>query len=175
MHGQSFASMDRPRAKSCHCALERFPGNSVGKKRPPKVLATPSEAKPQPPGEPMAKAKAKTTKSKSSESRVRGVSIEQLYEAFEKAHAAYLIADKGLEEPREARALKKCDNIGRRIASRSAADIREMLLKIKIAGWFVDGVSSLEKLENWTPMRFRKGEELDVLVSLRDDIRRLWV
>jgi len=100
-------------------------------------------------------------------------SIEQLYEAFRKAHAAMRKINPDNEEKRFSKAVHKCDSIAWRIGVTPAKNISQMLIKISIARWCTDSVSDLDELENWKPSRFACGLEFNMLASLRDDLRHL--
>jgi hypothetical protein len=98
-------------------------------------------------------------------------SIGDLYHQFEKAHAAYNTIPVG-QQMRWEPALDKAIAIAEQIADAPAETIDEMLLKIRIAGWDL-GVQCkrLEDLDFWKPRH--GGAEQVVLVTLREDLRRL--
>jgi hypothetical protein len=108
-------------------------------------------------------------------------SITDLYKDFAKAHAAYQAVPKpkppSVTSKEFDRAVSKCANIAARIVTAPAHSIDEMLLKIAVAGWSVGaaGGYDLATLEDWKPhaLTSSNGEELEALVSLRDDLRRL--
>ena len=123
----------------------------------------------------MSRAARKTTTRSAGESP----SITDLYKDFAKAHAAA----QAIPEPMSPsvsskefdRAIKRCGDIAARIVKAPANGIDEMLIKIAVAGWCVGGAADLATLEDWTPHALvsSNGEELQALVSLRNDLRRL--
>jgi hypothetical protein len=84
------------------------------------------------------------------------------------------------EEEKAARAVKRCDNLGRRLLLRPSNSIDDMLTKIMVAGYFPDAVTPKRRGDregfsfepNWDPGR-NASEELLALASLRGDLRRL--
>jgi hypothetical protein len=104
-------------------------------------------------------------------------SIPQLFAEFERAVVAMdavpvakSVPFKGTKEFN--RAVDACVRLAKRIVVLPAADVGEMLIKIKVAGWSGEA-RPLDQLENWKPTRFARGEVFDCLVSLRADLRRM--
>ena len=98
-------------------------------------------------------------------------SIPQLFAEFERAVVAMdavpvakSVPFKGTKEFN--RAVDACVRLAKRIVVLPAADVGEMLIKIKVAGWSGEA-RPLDQLENWKPTRFARGEVFDCLVSLR--------
>lgn len=120
----------------------------------------------------MSRAKPKST----TRSVGKRPSITDLYKEFETACAAARavpppkppsVSSKAFD-----RAIGKCGAIADRIVIAAANSVEEMLLKIRVAGWCVDAPEDLAKLEHWMPTGCG-GEELEALVSLREDLHRL--
>ena len=115
-----------------------------------------------------------TTKSTTRRAR-QARSISDLYKDLERAVTTTLAIPSDREyEPMNNRAVRKCCLIAKKLARTRAASIDEMLLKIKVAGWSAGAKFNLEDCDRWTPREIGvEGDEFDVLVSLREDLRRL--
>jgi hypothetical protein len=107
----------------------------------------------------------------------KDVSITALYAEFERADATCK-AIPSEKEKEWVRALEIACKLAEKIASLPAANLGEMLLKIRIAAWDC-GVphANLEDLDLWQPSgdSCRNGLEYEVLASLRADLDRLRV
>lgn len=104
--------------------------------------------------------------------------VTRLYGKFERAFAvmtAQKTSSPAAEKAFE-RKVRNCSNLAWAITKAPAANIAEMLLKIKIAGWAI-GVphkNKLDNLDNWQAGgMMAPGEECYTLTSLRDDLRLL--
>ena len=101
-------------------------------------------------------------------------SIKSLYTQFEEAEAAYKAVPEA-EEKRWQRALDKQIRLARQIVRAPAADVAEMLLKVRVAAWDIGDLKyeRLEELDGWKPTRLSRGAEYDALATLREDLKRL--
>ena len=119
----------------------------------------------------MRRAKAKLT---TGPGRTSGP-VADLYKQFEAAFAA-MLAVPPAKHPSDTKACDQatdaCSRIARRLCIAPATNIPEMLLKIKVAGWSVGKRGDLVDLDDWEP-NGGAGEELNCLVSLREDLRLL--
>jgi hypothetical protein len=104
-------------------------------------------------------------------------SVSDLYKAFAEAVAALaLVTDQ--DQRRWERAVDVCGKLAQRIAAAPAADVDEMLLKIRVAGWALGRPHKrLEDLDRWEPAQPPRGacgyEEQITLASIREDLRRM--
>lgn len=89
-------------------------------------------------------------------------SIAELYSHFKIAVANLEATTGDLPDG----AARECVTLAGRIVTSQADSIEDMLIKITVAGWCVTGLLS----DDW---ELNDGEELDCLISLRDDLRRL--
>jgi hypothetical protein len=114
---------------------------------------------------------------KAKASPVQEQTITQLYRKFERAYAV-MMAQK-TSSPRGQKAfdtkVAKCSDLASEIVVARADSIREMLLKIRVAGWAIGcRHKRLEDLDNWQPDNFlATGEEHSALASLRGDLQRV--
>jgi hypothetical protein len=107
-----------------------------------------------------------------------GSFTELLYKLGHAIAKAQAVPDS--EEEKAARAVKRCDDLGRRLLLRPARNIDDMLTKIMVAGYFSDEVTPKRQGDrvgfgfqpNWEPGPDAPLEIL-VLSSLRADIQRL--
>ncbi|HEY7243374.1 MAG TPA: hypothetical protein VH678_05765 [Xanthobacteraceae bacterium] len=127
----------------------------------------------------MPRAKAKRTTTRKTET----ASVSILYWRFEELYAAYIAIPK-IKFEKWDRALQECEMCAEAVISAPAADIHEMLFKIRLAIWR-GVVLALQRLD---PRRFDSPHFADIdhwqspidrngfykaLASLRDDLQRL--
>jgi hypothetical protein len=98
--------------------------------------------------------------------------ISALYKEFEQAVTSYLAIPSAEDKEKFERGLDEAAAIAERIVRRPAADINDMLVKIRMVAWDRgERFTSLAELDLWEPEA--EGLEFDALVSLRDDLRQL--
>jgi hypothetical protein len=110
-------------------------------------------------------------------------SITELYAMFVKVHDSCRVAEVELNAVGEGgaaqkefeRLLEKCSRIARRLVRTPAADIDEILLRLRVTAWDIGHFryARLEDLDRWRPDRFSKGIEYEALAATRDDLVRL--
>jgi hypothetical protein len=98
--------------------------------------------------------------------------ISALYKVFEQAVRSYLAIPSAEDKEKFERGLDEAAAIAERIVRLPAADINDMLVKIRMVAWDRgERFTSLAELDLWEPED--EGLEFDALVSLRDDLRQL--